>query len=49
MFTRHRNRLAVVREQKAKARLDLLGETNSDIKAAVKAERSEEVFNFLWK
>lgn len=25
-FTRHRNRLAVVREQKAKARLDMLGE-----------------------
>lgn len=25
-FTRHRSRLAVVREQKAKARLDMLGE-----------------------
>uniref|UniRef100_A0A3Q3VQI1 Elongator complex protein 1 n=1 Tax=Mola mola TaxID=94237 RepID=A0A3Q3VQI1_MOLML len=30
MFTRHRNRLAVVREQKAKARLDLLGENGPD-------------------
>lgn len=29
-FTRHRSRLAVVREQKEKARLDMLGEKNSD-------------------
>lgn len=29
-FNRHRSRLAVVREQKEKARLDMLGEKNCD-------------------
>lgn len=30
-FTRHRTRLAVVREQKEKARLDMLGEYKSEL------------------
>lgn len=38
-FTRHRARLAVVREQKAKARLDLLGESGAPLQLSSSGER----------
>ena len=34
-FTRHRSRLAVVREQKEKARLDMLGENKSCVHPSI--------------